>query len=481
MNYKMVAYLLGRILIIMALLMCLPFIIAIIQKENTWAGFMYAIGGQLILGLLCSIKKPKKIEFYAKEGFVIVGLVWILTSLFGALPFYLSGEIPSYIDAFFETVSGFTTTGATILNNIEALSYSALFWRSFTHWIGGMGVLVFVLAVLPKSHASQSIHLMRAEVPGPQVGKLVSRMRGTARILYGIYIIMTLLEILCLRVAGLPWFDSILNSFSTAGTGGFSIKNASIAAYNNVAVEYIITVFMLLFGINFTLFYLILTKRVIQALKSEELRWYLGIVVVATLLICINILPQYNGFGESFRYAIFQVGAIITTTGFITADFASWPVFSQTILMILLFMGACAGSTGGGFKVSRVMILAKASIRELRQQIRPRSVYTLSLEGRALEDKTVYGVLVYLSIYILFFVASNLLINLDSVSFLTGFTAVATCLNNVGPGLEAVGPVENFSHFSHLSKLILSVDMLAGRLELLPILTLLSPATWRHR
>ncbi|MBQ2696174.1 MAG: TrkH family potassium uptake protein [Clostridia bacterium] len=481
MNYKMVAYLLGRILVIVALLMCLPFLIAILQKENTWAGFLYAIAGQLVLGLLCSINKPKNTEFYAKEGFVIVGLVWVLTSFFGALPFYLSGEIPSYIDAFFETVSGFTTTGASILNNIEALSYSTLFWRSFTHWIGGMGVLVFVLAVLPKSHASQSIHLMRAEVPGPQVGKLVSRMRGTARILYGIYVVMTLVEIICLRVAGLPWFDSILHAFSTAGTGGFSIKNASIAAYNSVAIDYIITIFMLLFGINFTLFYLILTGHALQALKSEELRWYGGIVALATVVITLNIMPQYNGFWDAFRYAFFQVGSIITTTGFITADYSKWPILSQLILMLILFMGACAGSTGGGFKVSRVIILVKNSFRELRQQIRPRSVTTISLEGRALDDKTVSGVLSYLGLYVFVFIGSHLLISLDSVSYLTGFAAVATCINNVGPGLEAVGPVENFSHFSNFSKLVLSADMLAGRLELLPILTLMSPATWRRR
>ncbi len=481
MNYKMVAYLLGRILLIMAVLMCLPFLIASFMQEETWLGFLIAIVAQLALGLACSARKPKNTDFYAKEGFVIVALVWVLTSLFGALPFYLSGEIPSYIDAFFETVSGFTTTGASILNDIESLSYSTLFWRSFTHWIGGMGVLVFVLAVLPKSHASQSIHLMRAEVPGPQVGKLVSRMRGTARILYGIYIMMTLLEVVCLKAAGLPWFDSILNAFSTAGTGGFSIKNASIAAYNSAAVDYIITIFMLLFGINFTLFYLILTGHALQAFKSEELRWYGCIVGAATLIITLNIMPQYNGFWDAFRYAFFQVGSIITTTGFITADFAKWPDLSQTVLMLLLFMGACAGSTGGGFKISRVIILIKSSFRELRQQIRPRAVTTLTLEGRAIEDKTVYGVLSYLSIYIVVFVVSHLLVSLDQVTYLTGFSAVATCLNNVGPGLDAVGPVENFSHFSDFSKIILSADMLAGRLELLPILTLLSPMTWRRR
>ncbi len=481
MNYKMVVYLLGRILLIMALLMCLPFLIAIIRNESTWFGFLVAIVGQIVVGAGCSLKKPKNAEFYAKEGFVIVALVWVLTSLFGALPFYLSREIPSYMDAFFETVSGFTTTGATIINDIEALSYSTLFWRSFTHWIGGMGVLVFVLAVLPKSHASQSIHLMRAEVPGPQVGKLVSRMRGTARILYGIYLGMTVVEMVCLYLAGMPLFDSVLNAFSTAGTGGFSVKNASIAAYDSALIDGILTFFMILFGINFTLFYLILTGHAIQALKSEELRWYLGIIASATILITLSIMPQYEGFWNAFRYAIFQVGSIVTTTGFITADYSKWPVFTQLILMILLFMGACAGSTGGGFKISRFIILLKSSLRELRQQVRPRSVYVLSLEGRPLEDKTVAGVLAYLAIYIFVFIVSHLLISLDNVSYLTSFSAVATCMNNVGPGLDAVGPVDNFSGFSVFSKLVLSVNMLAGRLELLPILTLLSPGTWRHR
>ncbi|MBQ9914700.1 MAG: TrkH family potassium uptake protein, partial [Clostridia bacterium] len=347
MNYKMVAYILGRVMIIMALLMCLPFLIAILQKEQTVTGFMVAVAGLLVTGGMVSLKRPKNTELYAKEGLIIVALSWIITSLFGALPFHLSGEIPSYLDAFFETVSGFTTTGATILTDIEALSSSSLLWRSFTHWIGGMGVLVFVLAVLPKSHATQSMHIMRAEAPGPQVGKLVSRMRSTARILYGIYIGLTILEIVALLLAGMPLFDSILNSFATAGTGGFCLKNASIAAYDSALIDGVITVFMLLFGINFTMFYLILTGNVLQVLKSEELRWYVFLVAGAALMITLNIMPQYRGFGEAFRYAIFQVSAIITTTGFVTADFGQWPLFSRTILMVLMFIGACAGSTGG--------------------------------------------------------------------------------------------------------------------------------------
>ena len=481
MNYKMVIYLLGRILVIMALLMCFPLCVALIYHERTWSSFFVTIVAQLILGIICSIRKPKKTEFYAKEGFVIVAFSWVLTSLFGALPFYLSGEILSYGDAFFETVSGFTTTGATILNDIESLSRGSLFWRSFTHWIGGMGVLVFVLAILPKSHASQSMHIMRAEVPGPQVGKLVSRMRGTARILYGIYIVMTVLEVICLMVAGMPFFDSILNSFATAGTGGFCLKNASIAAYDNVVVDYIITVFMLLFGINFGLFYLILTGHVLQALKSEELRWYLGIIAVATLVIALNIMPQYAGFGEAFRYSLFQVSSLITTTGFITADYSRWPVFSQTILMVLMFVGASAGSTGGGIKVARVIVLFKTSLKEIRKQLRPRSVTTLTLEGKMLDEKAASGVMSYMAIYAFVFVASLLLISADGYSHATNFSAVATCLNNVGPGLDAIGPVYNFSEFSMFSKLVLSVNMLAGRLELLPIMMLLSPHTWRRR
>ncbi len=481
MNYKMVAYLIGRIMLIMALLMCLPFIVALMNRESTVFGFALAIICQLVIGFGLSIKKPKNAELYAKEGFVIVALVWIFTSLFGALPFYLSREIPSFIDASFETVSGFTTTGASFLNDIEALSKSALFWRSFTHWIGGMGVLVFVLAVLPKSHASQSIHIMRAEVPGPQVGKLVSRMRSTARILYGIYIALTLVEILCLRMTGMPWFDSLLNSFATAGTGGFAIKNASIAAYNSAVVDAIITVFMILFGVNFTLFYLILTGNVLQALKSEELHWYLSIIALASIVVTLNISSQYDSFLEAFRYAIFQVSSIITTTGFITADYGQWPLLSQTILIMLMFFGAMAGSTGGGIKISRVMILIKTVFREMRHQLRPRSVLTLKLEGKAVDEKTFLGVMSYMSIFVFIYVASMLLVSFNDLSFTSTFTAVGTCLNNVGPGLEAVGPVSNFSALSGLSKLVLSLDMLAGRLELLPIITLFSFSTWKRR
>ena len=481
MNYKMVAYILGRVMIIMALLMCLPFLIAILQKEQTVTGFMVAVAGLLVTGGMVSLKRPKNTELYAKEGLIIVALSWIITSLFGALPFHLSGEIPSYLDAFFETVSGFTTTGATILTDIEALSSSSLLWRSFTHWIGGMGVLVFVLAVLPKSHATQSMHIMRAEAPGPQVGKLVSRMRSTARILYGIYIGLTILEIVALLLAGMPLFDSILNSFATAGTGGFCLKNASIAAYDSALIDGVITVFMLLFGINFTMFYLILTGNVLQVLKSEELRWYVFLVAGAALMITLNIMPQYRGFGEAFRYAIFQVSAIITTTGFVTADFGQWPLFSRTILMVLMFIGACAGSTGGGIKISRIMILFKSSIKEMRQQLRPRSVTALTIDGKLVEDKTVAGVMAYMSIFAFVFVASHLLVSLDNITYAGSFSAVATCINNVGPGLEAVGPVSNFAGLSGLSKLVLSFDMLAGRLELLPVIALLSPGAWRHR
>ncbi len=481
MNYKMVAYVLGRMMMVVAILLCLPFLLAIFTNEPTQLAFLIPILGLLLLGGILSFKRPKDTEFYAKEGLVIVALAWLLTSLFGALPFTLSGEVPSFVDAFFETVSGFTTTGATILTDIEKLPNSLLFWRSFTHWIGGMGVLVFVLAVLPKSHAGQSMHIMRAEVPGPQVGKLVSRMRSTARILYGIYIFMTAMEVICLVAVGMPFFDSVLNAFSTAGTGGFCLKNASIAAYDSAVVDGIIGVFMLLFGINFNLFYLILTGNVLQALKSEELRWYLGIIGAATLAITLNIMPQYEGFLNAFRYAFFQVSSVITTTGFITADYGLWPTFSQTILMVIMFIGACAGSTGGGIKVSRLVVLVKASIREIRQQSRPRSVTAITLEGKAVEDKTINGVMGYMSMYVLVFAVSHLIVSLEPISFASTFTAVSTCMNNVGPGLDAVGPVNNFFALSDLSKLVLSVDMLAGRLELLPILVLFSPKTWRHR
>ena len=481
MNYRMVTYLLGRILIIMGFLMCLPLAIALILREHNGFGFVLSVVSQLLLGGVFSFKKPERTEIYAKEGFVIVAGVWLLTSLFGALPFYISGAIPSFVDAFFETVSGFTTTGATILNDIEALSCSLLFWRSFTHWIGGMGVLVFVMAVLPKAHVSQSIHIMRAEVPGPQAGKLVARMRSTARILYGLYIAMTALEVICLMLAGLPFFDSLLNAFSTAGTGGFSIKNASIAAYDSVAVDVIITVFMALFGINFSLFYLLLTRNAMQVVKDEEMHWYIGIAVFAMLIIGLNIMPQYQSFWEALRYSSFQVVSIITTTGFITADYSKWPVFSQTILMLLIFLGACAGSTGGGIKISRIVILIKNAFCEFRRQLRPRSVTPVRLSGKALDERVVSGVMAYMCIYVFVFIISQLLIGLDQFSFTTNFAAVATCLNNVGPGLDAVGPVENFSGFSVFSKLILSFDMLAGRLELLPMVLLFAPSTWKRR
>ncbi|MBE7036143.1 MAG: TrkH family potassium uptake protein [Ruminococcaceae bacterium] len=481
MNYKMVAYLLGRILIIMGCLMCLPLIVALVRREPTVTGFLISVVLQLSLGLIFTVKKPSRKDFYAKEGFVIVAGVWVLTSLFSAIPYCVSGEIPSYADAFFEMVSGFTTTGATILQDIESLSYSSLFWRSFTHWIGGMGVLVFVMAVLPKEHVSQSIHIMRAEVPGPQAGKLVARMGETARILYGIYIVMTAIEVVCLMLAGLPFFDSLLNAFSTAGTGGFAVKNASIAAYNSGAVDVIITVFMALFGINFSLFYLLLTKSFIQVLKDEELHWYLGIILVSMVVIGLNIMHQYQSFWEALRYSSFQVVSLVTTTGFITADYTKWPMLSQTILIILIFIGSCAGSTGGGFKVSRVIILFKNSISEIRRQLRPRSIAPVRMSGKVMDEKVVNSVMSYLCIYIVVFIVSQLLLCFEQFSLVTNFTAVATCINNVGPGLDAVGPVENFAGFSSFSKLVLSFDMLAGRLELLPMVVLFAPSTWKRR
>ncbi len=481
MNYKMVVYLLGRILIVMALLMCVPMTIAFVRGETASTAFLIAVLAQFLLGSICSFKKPKNPEIFAKEGLVTVALCWIFTSFFGCLPFYVSGQIPSFINAWFETVSGFTTTGSSILNNIECLQKSILFWRSFTHWIGGMGVLVFVLAILPKTHTSQSMYIMRAEAPGPQVGKLVSRMRSTAQILYGIYIALTIIEIIALKLTGMPWFDSILNSFATAGTGGFAIKNASIAAYDSATVDWIISVFMILFGVNFTLFYLILTGNIMQALKSEELHWYLGIIAGSAIVIAFNILPQYENIWEALRYSVFQVSSLISTTGFITADYEKWPMLSQIILMGLVFVGACAGSTGGGLKVSRILILIKSSLRELRMQLRPRSVSVIRLEGKQLDTTVVSSVMAYMCIYVFVFLLSMFIVSFDNCSFTSTFSAVATCLNNVGPGLEAVGPVHNFSTLSALSKLILSLDMLAGRLELIPIVVLFSPNTWKRR
>lgn len=478
MNYKMVSKTVGRLLQAEALLLLLPMAVSIYFKENLLYVYGIVIALVLLAGSLLTLPKPKKRTIYAREGFAIVSLSWILMSFFGALPFVFSGAIPSFVDAFFETVSGFTTTGASILNSIETLPKSILFWRSFTHWIGGMGVIVFVLAILPQKDM-QSMHILRAEVPGPTVGKLVSKTTVTARILYIIYGVLTVAEIIALLCCEMPLYDSVTTAFATAGTGGFSVKNASIAAYNNLGAEVVISLFMLLFGINFNLFYLLLIKQFKRVFKSEELWTYLAVIGVSVLLITFNIYPMVETFGTALRQAGFQVISIITTTGFVTANFGQWPAMSQMVLVVLMFLGACAGSTGGGLKVGRMIILVKAAFRELRRAINPNRVKAIKLDGAVIEKDVVITTSTYFVIYMFIIGISALILTIDNFDFTTTVTAVVTCINNVGPGLAAVGPVENFADFSNFSKLVLSANMLIGRLEIFPIIILFMRSTWK--
>lgn len=478
MNYKMVLRTVGQLLRVEAALMILPLFVSFYYHESISYVYGIVMAILLVVGTLMALPKADHKRIYAREGFLIVSLSWVLMSFFGALPFVISGAIPSFIDAFFETVSGFTTTGATILTEIEALPKSILFWRSFTHWIGGMGVIVFVLAFLPQKDM-QSMHIMRAEVPGPTVGKLVSKTRVTARILYIMYIVFTLLEIIALLCCKLPLFDSVTTAFATAGTGGFSIKNASIAAYDNLAAEIVISFFMLLFGINFNLFYLFIIKQFKRVFKSEELWTYIGIVTVSTLLIALNITPLVSSFGTALRQAGFQVASIITTTGFVTANFELWPTLSQFILVMLMFIGACAGSTGGGLKVARIIILFKAGIREIRRALNPRRVKCIKLDGAVLEKEVVSTTSVYFLIYMIIIAVSSFLVAFDKFDLMTTVTSVITCINNVGPGLGAVGPIDNFADLSIFSKLVLSADMLIGRLEIFPMIVLFMPTVWK--
>ncbi len=480
MNFRMILFLLGRFMWVSALLLALPLAVALYYGETTTWAFIVPILGLLACGTVLGWRKPKNTAIYAKEGFFIVSLGWILLSLFGALPFYLSGHGLSYLDCVFETVSGLTTTGSSILTDVEIMTRGILFWRSFTHWVGGMGVLVFMLAILPQSD-SHFLHLMRAEMPGHQVDKLVSKVKSTAVILYRIYVAMTLVQIILLILGGMPVFDSILNSFGTAGTGGFAIKNASIGYYNNAYFDIVIGVFMVLFGINFNLFYLIVVGNFMQALKSEELHAYLSIIAAAVIAIAINIAPRYTNFAQSIRYSFFQVSSIITTTGYATDNFDLWPSFSKAILVLLMFIGACAGSTGGGLKISRLVILFKTALREIKQLLSPRSVSSIRFEQRPLDALTVQGVNAFFIVHMMLTAASVLLLTLDNINLVTAFTAVAACINNVGPGLDLVGPASNFSSLSDLSTSVLIFDMLAGRLEFFPVLMLFSPSAWKGR
>ena len=477
MNTRMIGFLLGRILMVEAGLLALPLLTALLYGEPLmpWLATMLvlaAIGGAL------SLRKPERTALYAKDGFAAVALVWLLMSAFGALPFVLSGDIPNYIDAFFETVSGFTTTGASILTAVEPLSRGGLFWRSFTHWVGGMGVLVFVMAILPMSDG-HTMHILRAEMPGPTAGKLVSRMSDTAKILYGIYFVMTAVMILLLVLGGMDLFDACIHAFGTAGTGGFSSRNASVGAYNSAYIDIVTGIGMLAFGVNFNLYFFLLVRRFREVLRSEELWVYLGIVAASTAAIAANILSLYDSVGTALRHTFFQVSSVITTTGYATVDFGQWPVFSKTVLVLLMFVGGCAGSTAGGLKVTRIVTLAKAAVMDMRKMLHPNAVINVRMEGRALPEKQVRGVQAYLSIYILILCGSWLLLSLAGFDELTTFTAVVTCINNVGPGLNMVGPTGNFGFFAPWAKLLLSFDMLAGRLELFPMLLLFAPSIWR--
>ena len=476
MNKRMIIYMLGRIALVEAVLLLLPLACALIYRESTIIAFLLTIGIAIAFWGLCSVFKPKNETIYAREGFVIVALAWIIMSGIGALPFYISRKIPHYYDAFFETVSGFTTTGASILNNVEALSKGMLFWRSFSHWIGGMGVLVLVMAIIP-TETGRSIHIMRAEMPGPIVGKLVPKIKSTAKILYLIYIVMTAIQVIMLLCGEMNLFESLVYSFGTAGTGGFSIDADSLTGYSSYT-QWVITIFMLIFGVNFNLYYLIIIKKIRTAVKSEELWWYIGIVAVSSALIAFNIYPLYENVSDSLRYSMFQVATIISTTGYATADFNLWPSLSKAILFILMFIGACAGSTAGGLKISRVVLLFKTIRTNLKRMLHPRSVDSVRLEGKSVDAATVTNVTAYLAIYFMCFTLIFLVISFENLGIETNISAVAACFNNVGPGFDKVGPIGNYDIYSPLSKVILSFAMLLGRLEIMPIILLFSPFVW---
>ncbi len=480
MNRKMVFFTVGQILRVESLLLLLPGAVSLIYREISGLSFLAAAAVAAVLGtLLVVFCRTGDHTIFAREGFAIVALAWILMSAVGALPFFLSREIPSYVDAFFETVSGFTTTGASILKDVESMSRGLLFWRSFTHWLGGMGVLVFLMAILP-SESGRSIHIMRAEMPGPTVGKLVPRIRDTAKILYLIYIFLSTSEAVLLLIGGMPLFDSIVHTFGTAGTGGFGIRSNSIGGYSPY-LQWVITVFMFLFGVNFNLYYLILARRFRTALKSREL-WFYGILVLGSVTaVSINIAPLFSGFGETVRTAAFQVVSIFTTTGYSTADFNQWPDFSKTLLVILMFIGGCAGSTAGGIKVSRVMLILRMVRRDLKRMLHPRSVGVVKMDGKRVDEETLTGVSSYLAVYVVVFLMIVLLLSIEPFDFETTFTAAAACFNNIGPGFGAVGPTSSFSAFSPAAKLLLSLAMLLGRLEIFPILLAFSPSMWKKK
>ncbi len=485
MNYGMTRYILGRLGLIVAVCLLIPFVLTFTMSESgTSLAFGIVIGGLALLGIPNEIFKPKNRDIKPRCGIVIVALSWLFISIVGALPFCLSGYIPSFVDSIFETVSGLTTTGSTILTDVEALPDSLLLWRSFTHWIGGMGVLVLAIAILPKSDPA-TVHLMKAEVPGPQFGKLVSKLSFTARILYGIYVALTAVMVIALLLCGMDLFDSLIHAFGTAGTGGFSNKNASVAYFDSVAVDIVITVFMIIFSINFNLFYLVLIGNVKQAVKSEELKVFLGIFAFSTIAITLSL--TFSGIYDiwnSLRHGAFQVSSIMSTSGFATADWSKWPELCQTILFILMFIGGSAGSTAGGLKLYRVIILSKLGFNAIRKTFSPRSYLSAKMDGKSIDENLTQSIIGYFMTYVLAFIASFILLSAISGSIdggvLTNLSAVTTCFNNVGPGLGSlIGPVGNFSTYNDASKILLSLDMLLGRLEIFPMLILFAPSAWK--
>ena len=479
MNYSMIMYILGHLLRYEAIFMILPTVTGFIYGEPQAYAFLGVALITFLIGTTLSIKAPGTRQLFTKDGAVTVALGWIVLSIFGALPFTFGGDIPFYVDALFETISGFTTTGASILNNVEGLSHASLMWRSFTHWVGGMGVFVFILSLLPMIGGS-TMQLMKAESPGPSVDKLVPKVRDTAKLLYEIYIVITLLQIVILLLAGMPLFDTLTLTFGTVGTGGFGIKNDSLGSYTALQ-QNIITFFMIISGINYSFYFLIISKKFKDAFHLEEVRWYLGIILGSVAIISLNTMHLYTGFGESLRHAFFQVGSLVTTTGYSTTDFNLWPELSKTILILLMIIGACAGSTAGGFKISRMLILLKSIKKELSSMIHPREIKKIRLDGHVVKQEVLQTAHVYLIIYCALFLLSILLISIDNFDFTTNFTAVAATVNNIGPGLAGVGPMSNFDIYSTFSKIVLMLCMLIGRLELYPIMLMLLPATWKRK
>ncbi|MGX7446695.1 TrkH family potassium uptake protein [Dolosigranulum pigrum] len=480
MNKRIISYTLAKLIQITGVLMGFPVVVSLIYREPFIYTFSFlSVGAVMFIGgTLLSRIKPNNNRLYAKEGFIIVSLSWIIISFFGGLPFVINGDIPSVVDAFFETASGFTTTGASILDDVEALAYSSIFWRSFSHLVGGMGVLVFALAISPRAE-SEDVHMMRAEMPGPKFDKLVSKIVKSAQILYLIYFAMTIVTIVLLMLTGLPLFDSMIHAFGAAGTGGFGMKNSSFGFYDNVAAEMVLSVAMILFGVNFSLYYFILAKKVKEVFYSEELRWYVGFILGSTLLIATQLVVHETRVGTALRDSFFTVSSIVTTSGFSTANFGQWPLFSQIILLTLMFVGGMAGSTGGGLKVSRIAIMIKSGIREYKKTFHPNRQTSLIFEGESIKDPMLANISNYLALYTIVFVLIMLSVSFEMPDFTSSFSAVAATLNNIGPGLNAVGPSGSFSQFSNFNKLLLTFAMLMGRLEIFPILILFSPKTWR--